>query len=296
MPLRGKKPEDRKQRLKLLLSGPAGVGKTTAAIQMPKPYIIDTEQGSMHYGNVIDKAGGVVAELSDVDEVIGEVRALMTEKHEYLTLVIDPITTLYSNEMDRAEANNRSGNSFQMFATVNRKFKRLCNLLSAVDMNVIVTAHEKKEYEVVKQANGKSSPEEVGKTFDGYKKLDYVFDLWLQLEKDRRSKDRHAVVSKTRLSEFPDGDRLPWTYEELRKRYGAERLEKGVKTLDLATPEQIREFKFCMDEIGEDAAKRLGIHKALSTVEDVSDLTADRISKGIALMKEHLNQQQTAAA
>src|SRR5690606_9964742 len=89
MTLRGKRPEDRKQRLKLLLSGEAGVGKTSAAIQMPRPYIIDTEQGSLHYGELIEQAGGAVFEATRIDEVITEVRALMTEPHDYLTLVID---------------------------------------------------------------------------------------------------------------------------------------------------------------------------------------------------------------
>ena len=37
--LRGKKPETIEKRLKALFYGPAGVGKTTCAIQFPKPYL-----------------------------------------------------------------------------------------------------------------------------------------------------------------------------------------------------------------------------------------------------------------
>jgi GTPase SAR1 family protein len=42
MALRAKKPEAVEKRLKALFYGSAGVGKTTAAIQFPRPYLIDT--------------------------------------------------------------------------------------------------------------------------------------------------------------------------------------------------------------------------------------------------------------
>ena len=41
--LRARKPEAVVKRLKMFMFGPAGVGKTTAAIQFPKSYIIDGE-------------------------------------------------------------------------------------------------------------------------------------------------------------------------------------------------------------------------------------------------------------
>ena len=44
--LRAKKPEAVTKRLKLFMFGPAGVGKTTAAIQFPNSYIIDCEKGT----------------------------------------------------------------------------------------------------------------------------------------------------------------------------------------------------------------------------------------------------------
>ena len=44
--LRARKPEAVTKRLKLFMFGPAGVGKTTAAIQFPNSYIIDAERGS----------------------------------------------------------------------------------------------------------------------------------------------------------------------------------------------------------------------------------------------------------
>ena len=283
MALRGKKPEDRKQRLKLLLSGEAGVGKTSAAIQMPRPYIIDTEQGSVHYGELIEKAVGAVFEAKRFDDIVAEVRALMTEEHDYLTLVIDPITVVYNELLDEGE--KKVGTEFgRHYGYANKQFKRLCNLLTTIDMNVVITAHEKNEFG--------EKLEVIGKTFDGYKKLDYIFDLWLQLERDRPRKDvknamRYAVVRKTRLAEFPDQDRFEWSYELIRQRYGAERLEKGTQTIELGTTDQVERFRYLLNTLSDSEVMALKIDKALKDVEDVADLPADRIAKGIRLIEEY---------
>ena len=93
------------QRLKCLFYGSAGVGKTMAAIQFPKPYIIDTE-GSTNkpqYVRQIEKVDGAVLMTVDIDEMINEVRELLTTKHDYKTLIIDSLTLLYNDLLDKAE-------------------------------------------------------------------------------------------------------------------------------------------------------------------------------------------------
>ena len=92
--LRAKKPEAVTKRLKLFMFGPAGVGKTTAAIQFPKSYIIDCEKGAENYDRLITASNSVLFQTTDINEVIQEVKALLTEKHDFRTLVIDPITPL----------------------------------------------------------------------------------------------------------------------------------------------------------------------------------------------------------
>ena len=76
MALRARKPEAVTKRLKLFMFGPAGVGKTTAAIQFPNSYIIDCERGSENYDKLITESGSAVFQTTDIQEVIAEVKSV----------------------------------------------------------------------------------------------------------------------------------------------------------------------------------------------------------------------------
>ena len=81
MALKGVTPEAKEKRLKMFLFGPAGVGKTTAAIMFPNAYIIDTERGSDFYSDTIKKGGSVVFQSTNPDDIVLEMKSLLTEKH-----------------------------------------------------------------------------------------------------------------------------------------------------------------------------------------------------------------------
>ncbi|MEM9753114.1 MAG: AAA family ATPase [Planctomycetota bacterium] len=297
MTLPFKKPADRPRRLKLLLSGSAGVGKTTAAIQMPRPAVIDTEAGSVHYGDLIEKAGGGVFATTDATEIINVVRQLMSEPHDYLTLVVDPITTVYNMALD--EAARKVGTEFgRHYNEANTLFKRLCNLLQSIDMNVVITAHEKDAFETQTNAKGETERVAAGQTFDGYKKLDYIFDLWLSLsrkEKRVAGSPRIATVEKTRLAEFPDRDRFEWSYDELVKRVGLDVLTGKATTHQLAAAEQVTRFKSLYGRLTADEVKALKIDKALKGYDDPADLPAEKIDKAIGFMQQHVDGNPAAA-
>ena len=230
--LRARKPEAVTKRLKLFMFGPAGVGKTTAAIQFPNSYIIDAERGTENYDKLITASGSAVFQTNDMNEVLAEVKALLTEKHEYRTLVIDPITTLYNDLLEKCE--QKVGTDFgRHYGEANKTMKRLANLIMALDMNVVMTAHAKKEYG--------QNLSVLGQTFDGWKQLDYWFDLVVELGK--KGKKRFAKVVKTRLESFPDEDVFEWGYDSIKRRYDVNMLEKEATVVKLATPEQVREIK-----------------------------------------------------
>lgn len=238
MALRAKKPEAIEKRLKALFYGSAGVGKTTAAIQFPAPYLIDTEKGAENeqYVKLLIKSGGVVYRTSDFDELLKEVKTLLTEKHEYKTLIIDPLTTLYNDLLDKAAI--KVGTEFgRHYGEANKAMKQLLNLLLRLDMNVIITSHAKNEYG--------ANLAVLGQTFDCYKKLDYLFDIVFEIQK--RGKERVALIKKTRMECFPEGDVFPFSYNEIANRYGKNILEKAAEAQELATPEQVAEATRLME-------------------------------------------------
>ena len=278
MALKAKKPAMIESRLKALFYGCAGVGKTMAAIQFPKPYIIDTE-GSTNkpqYVRAIETVDGAVLMTVDFDEMVNEVRELLTTKHEYKTLVIDSLTLLYNDLLEKAE--RKVGTEFgRHYGEGNKRMKQLLNLLFRLDMNVIITCHSKNEY-------GQNLAV-LGQTFDGYKKLDYLFDLVFEIQK--RGKDRIGLVRKSRIESFSDTDTFPFSYEEISKRYGKEILEKDSVPQILASSEQIIEIKRLIDllKVSPEITDKW-LSKSESTCFE--EMTSEQIQKCIDHLKKQI--------
>lgn len=274
--LRAKKPEAIQKRLKLFMYGPAGVGKTTAAIQFPSSYIIDCERGTENYAKLITASGSAVFQTTDMHDLIAEVKSLLTEKHDFRTLVIDPVTTLYNDLLDKCE--QKVGADFgRHYGAANKEMKRLANLIMALDMNVVVTAHAKKEY-------GQNLAV-LGQTFDGWKQLDYIFDLVIELGK--KGKKRFGKVVKSRVETFPDEDSFEWSYQAIKERYDIATLEKEAAPVSLAAPAQVSELKALLDAV---RLPEGTVEKWLSKagVETFEDMPAETIAKCIEYTRNRL--------
>lgn len=279
MGLRGIKPEAVQKRLKALFYGSAGVGKTTAAIQFPKPYLIDTEKGATNdqYVNHLKKSGGVIFQTTDFDDLVKEVKALLTEKHEFKTLIIDPLTTLYNDLLDKSAIKN--GTDFgRHYNEANKQVKHLLNLLLRLDMNVIITSHAKNEYG--------QNMSVLGQTFDCYKKLDYLFDLVFEIQK--RGQNRIGIIKKSRIELFPDTETFPFSYDEIAERYGRDVLERDAVAQVLATKDQVNEIKRLIDllKIPQESYQKW-LDKA--EAENFDEMTDEQINKCIKHLNEQIN-------
>jgi DNA polymerase III delta prime subunit len=276
--LRGVKPTKVEKRLKALFYGSAGVGKTTAAINFPRPYLIDTEKGAVNDGyiEILEAGGGNVFQTSDFDDLISEVKALLTTKHEFKTLIIDPMTIVYNDLLDKAA--EKVGTEFgRHYGEANKKMKHLCNLLLRLDMNVIITTHAKNEYG--------TNLSVLGQTYDCYKKLDYIFDLVFEIQK--RGTDRVGVVKKTRVKTFADNESFPFSYEDIAEKYGKDCLEKDAVAEVLASEEQINEINRLIELLKvDDETVKKWLKKAES--DTFEEMNSNIIEKCIKALKDKI--------
>lgn len=264
---------------KFLVYGAAKAGKTWTSIDFPSVYFIDTERGATreNYQDKLAKAGGVYVGMDQgsqsFSEVLEQVKGLATEKHNYRTLVIDSFTYLFNLEI--AKEVERLGDKDAFGASKKpaiQKSRQLLTWLDRLDMNVILICHEKPKW-----ANG----EQVGVTFDGYEKLDYMLELTLYIQK--RGDSRVAMVKESRMKEFPMTTSFPWSYDEFAQRYGKEVIEKNSKPLELATAEQLKELKNLLELLKtteEEQAKWF----AKAGVEKYEEMDSDKIKAIIEML------------
>jgi GTPase SAR1 family protein len=244
--LNAKAPEKIEKRLKMLIYGPAGVGKTSAVIQFPQAYIIDTEKGTSLYSDSINKAKSVVLQTLNPDDIKEELHSLLTEKHTYKTLIIDPITQIYNSTQEKwtrvfekYSKSEKEGEvqdfGMRYWGKVKGDFKGLQRLMLALDMNVIVTSHQKDVY-----GTGFSK---IGVTFDSMRGDDYLFDLVFQVERKNGELTAKTIKERAEIGKQKFPAEFIWSYDNFKKFYGAQVIEREATPVAMATKEQVNRVK-----------------------------------------------------
>lgn len=288
--MKGKKPEVKEKRLKMFVFGEAGVGKTLAAIQFPNAYIIDCEKGTDFYSKSISKAGSAVLQTNDPEEIIEEIRQLLTTKHEYKTLIIDPVTQIYNALQEKwnrifekyadTEKQREVGDfGMRYWGKVKSQYKQMQRLMVKLDMNIIATSHQKDVY-----GAGFSK---IGTTYDSMKGEDYFFDIVFQVIK--RGEERLCLTRKERAeigeAKFPA--EFEWSYENFCKFYGKDILEKESTPMLMATPEQVEKIDRLVKVLN---LEQEIINKWFTKcdTDSFAEMTAEQIQKCIDFVEEKL--------
>ena len=289
MALKGKKPEAKEKRLKLFLYGPAGVGKTTAALQFPNSYVIDMEKGTDYYSESMNKSGSAVLQTVSAEDIKNEIRSLLTEKHEYRTLIIDPITQLYNSLQDKwtrifekhskSDASEIQDFGMRYWGRVKAEYKSIQRMLLSLDMNVIITSHQKDVYGAGMQ--------KVGVGPDSMKGDSYVFDMVFRL--DNINGKRIAFTEKERAeigkNKFPES--FEWSYANFTKFYGQDIIERVAAPVVMATKEQVAEVTHLLDVVKlDDTVISDWFTKA--DVETWDEMQGDKIQKCIDFIKKKI--------
>lgn len=270
---------------KILIFGKSGVGKTWGALDFPKAYYIDTEGGASHehYTDKLKQSDGSYfgpdQGSMSFEEIINEVKALATEKHQYKTLIIDSITKIYNDEIAKEAEKLGDKDAFGASKKPAIAYMRqLVRWIGRLDMNVILISHEKTEWGM----DSKGNRVEVGSTFDCWDKLEYELDLALNIVKT--GPNRTAKVRKSRLLQFADASFFPWGYDEFAKRYGKETIERDGKQVILATEAQLSELKSLLDTVKLPDGQIEKWLKA-ANVDDFAEMDSDKLAKVISYIR-----------
>lgn len=296
--LKARKPEEvTPGKIKGILFGPPGGGKTWLALSFPAVYYIDPEGGAdlNRYQRRLKESGGAyfgkADGASDPKAVLEEIRTLATEKHAYKTLVIDSASKLFNSimgvEAEKLGDKDVFGKSKKPAVAWART---LSTWIDRVDMNVWIVCHELPKWEM---KDGER--QEVGKIPDIWEKLSY--DLHIQLRVVQVSKgNREVIIGKSRLEGFTEFDRFylqksgeDVAYKNFTERYSKDFIESEVKPVTLATVEQCAEIRRLLEvvRIPEDEQEKWFSKAGVQTFEE---LTADQATGVTEYIKKKLPQ------
>jgi hypothetical protein len=198
-------------KIKVLVWGEAGSGKSRFALTAPKPLVIDLENSTALYSNEFDFYRATIDQTNDscknatkltktiIDEILkGEYTG------EVETLVIDPITDLldnlesllvnsYENIIKRKITDLNQLDKTKWYSYRRDKTRELLDMIINLPINVIFVARAKNMWD---KKDGKMQP--VGKTFDGLDIIEYLPDVVINL-----TDNGQAHIKKSRIGNLP---------------------------------------------------------------------------------------------
>jgi hypothetical protein len=204
-------------KLRLLLTGPSGAGKTWGALQIAKgmggrTVVIDTEEGSsdlydhLHDFDVID-----LRPPFSPERYIEAIKA--AEEAGYEVIVIDSVTHCWSGPggcleilEDVAKAQFR-GNTWSAFSVITPRWRAFVDAILRSPAHVICCGRSKTETAQVDD-HGKKKVAKLGMKIEARDGLEFEFTLVLDVIHD----GHYATVSKDRTGLFA-GDPKPITVE-----------------------------------------------------------------------------------
>ena len=275
------KAESLDKRLKLFVWGESGVGKTTLALQFPRPAVIDLEGGTDLYAGAFDFD---VIRVTTADEVAEAVGWLRTNSHPYRTLIVDPITVYWESLQQKWSSiflrrnKNSKGHKFEFYdlqprdwMTVKAEFKDLARQLVGLDLNVIVTARAKVQYA------DSGFMQAVGHTFDCEKSLPYLFDAIVRLHRDDQGRFVGTCM-KDRSNQLPRGE-FEASYGLFEQAFGEDALARPARPAALATQDQVQQLEDHIERFRmtpQQVSRRLASHDA-GSLEELTQENAQRI-------------------
>lgn len=188
------------KKLKILIYGDAGTGKTRAALTFPNVAVVDAESGTDLYAGRPDVAPFSVLRAKTMTELDAAIQFIRMDNGKSIgTLVVDPITTFFDvfREAERRTLATKKRSEdvdlgFKELARINNRMKALYSTLTGLPVHVVIIAHEAILYET----DG-GNLKKVGTKPDVDKNVQYMFDFVI-----RMNADHSGTVIKSRGMEL----------------------------------------------------------------------------------------------
>lgn len=198
-----KKAEKSQVKLKMLLTGISGTGKTYTALTVAKGMgakkivVLDSENGSASlYADLVDFDTCDIAAPYTTEKYITALK--QAQKEGYDVIIVDSISHQWAgdgglmSQKERLDASGK-GNSYTNFAKITPVHEQFKAAILGCRSHVICTVRSKQDYFIEPNEKGKMAPRKVGLAPIQREGLEYEYDLVLDLDMDHQasaSKDR----------------------------------------------------------------------------------------------------------
>lgn len=199
------KAERKKVKLRLMVTGVSGSGKTYGALRIARGLggrtaVIDTEhESSSLYANIFDFDSAPLHNHSP-DDYIKAINDAVREGYD--NVIIDSLTHMWvwcKDEADRLSIKSFGGNVWAAWSKVTPQYNALINCILQSDINIIVTVRSKSEHVVKQMPNGKTKIEKIGLKTEMKAEAEFEFTTVINIDHETNGatsdKDRTGIFS-----------------------------------------------------------------------------------------------------
>ena len=232
----------KKQKLRLLIEGAAGSGKTMTALKIAKGLVgedakivvLDTENGSASlYSDRFDFYTTELKPPYSPQNYILKIKEI--EKFKADLCIIDSMSMVWSGQGGCLDIQTGLGGRFQDWAEVTPQYEAFMNAILQSPMHIICTARTKTDWSMDKDEKGKTKVEKLGLKTEARDGTDYTFTTVFRL-----NQNHFASCSKDRTSMF---DNLNEILDEKTGIKLKEWLEQSQEKEEKKEPETVAECK-----------------------------------------------------
>ena len=232
----------KKQKLRLLIEGAAGSGKTMTALKIAKGLVgedakivvLDTENGSASlYSDRFDFYTTELKPPYSPQNYILKIKEI--EKFKADLCIIDSMSMVWSGQGGCLDIQTGLGGRFQDWAKVTPQYEGFMNAILQSPMHIICTARTKTDWSMDKDEKGKTKVEKLGLKTEARDGTDYTFTTVFRL-----NQNHFASCSKDRTSMF---DNLNEILDEKTGIKLKEWLEQSQEKEEKKEPETVAECK-----------------------------------------------------